>query len=305
MAVINLPNLKEADNVETWAKNFKKAVENVLEEILYGRRRVRNVYEIGNKELDDSDIGDQKVLFYDGISNKVKYGVSSGGDAESIKGKTVDDANIGDKRVLLYDAVGDVIKYASQNDMHVGYADNAAEADYATNADYADNADRVDNEHANAFEHVAKKETTNGYAGLDSGSRLISRQRLPKNKVATSNDGGGRSITSTNLTWENNMKVVLSTLANDLIIVFLTGFFSATDSRLRVETWPYSGSVSGIYVTSIGVQLDANFVKYNQISMFMSLYNQNLDIRQRWRLEGGGTGYCIERSMVAFTVGQV
>jgi hypothetical protein len=261
MAVINLPNLKEADNVETWAKNFKKAVENVLEEILYGRRRVRNVYEIGNKELDDS--------------------------------------NIGDKQVLLYDATGDVVKYANPIDMHVGYAD------YATETNYATNADKVDDEHASAFEHVAKKETANGYAGLDSGSRLISRQRLPKNKIASSNDGTERSVTGTDTAWENNMKVVLSTLANDLVIVFLTGFFRTTEARLRVETWPYSGSVSGFYVTSIGVQLDAYLLKYNQISIFMSSYDQNLDIRQRWRLDGAGTGYCVERSMVAFTVGQV
>jgi hypothetical protein len=285
MSAINLPNLKDGDNVEIWAKNFRKAVENNLEELLYGRRRLRNIYEIGNKELDDTDIGDQKVL--------------------------------------LYDATGDVIKYASQNDMRVGYADNTANADYATNAghatsadsatnagyatnaNYADNADMVDNEHANAFEHVAKKGESYGYAGLNNSCRLTSRQRLPYDNIEISNDGVKRSITGTSMVWQNNMKVVLSTLAYDLIIVFLTGFFWTTNTRLRVQTWPYSGTVSSFFCTDIGAQLDVGFVKYNQISVFHSHYNQLLDIRQRWRLEGAGTGYCVERSMVAFTVGQV
>jgi len=81
--MINFPVPKDKEDVFSWAVNFKKMVSEVLSEIIQGTRRLHNIFEIGTKELDESGVGDNKVLVYKAASGKIEYDTvagSGGGD---------------------------------------------------------------------------------------------------------------------------------------------------------------------------------------------------------------------------------
>lgn len=74
---------------------------------------VFNATEIKGVTVDDSSIGNGKVLAYDSGSGNIVYAAGGASDATSIKGKTVDDSGIGDQKALIYNSGSGTIIYGS------------------------------------------------------------------------------------------------------------------------------------------------------------------------------------------------
>ena len=68
-----LPGLTDEKKLLPWAQNLVQELESVFSDIIQGNRRLHNIYEIGSKELDESDITNNAIITYDGNQNKLKY----------------------------------------------------------------------------------------------------------------------------------------------------------------------------------------------------------------------------------------
>jgi hypothetical protein len=137
-------------------------------------------------------------------------------------------------------------------------------------------------------------------------NRISSRTKLPLNNIVTNIDNTRRSVTNTSYVWEDNLNVTVNALEGDLILAFSEGYFWVSRTTcLFVKINAYSGSVDLIYNTDTGVKKTTDNIESFQASVFKATSNGEIDFRQQWKIEGDGTGYCQERSMVVMTVGQV
>ncbi len=125
---------------------------------------------------------------------------SGSGDATSIKGKTVDDSALGDGKVLTYVESSDKIEYttpAGSGDMtkaeyatlEAGKVDVAKDSEKLnghTESQVRDHAPQShgNEAHSSTFEEVGNKDQANGYAGLNGTTKLAASQ-MPTGKIKT------------------------------------------------------------------------------------------------------------------------
>ncbi|RLA91576.1 MAG: hypothetical protein DRG20_00935 [Deltaproteobacteria bacterium] len=67
------PRLRDPKDVMTWSEQLIKTLNDLFTDIQQGRRMLHNIFEIGTKRLDESNIGDKKVLLHDASGDVLKY----------------------------------------------------------------------------------------------------------------------------------------------------------------------------------------------------------------------------------------
>jgi hypothetical protein len=153
---------------------------------------------------------------------------------------------------------------------------------------------------------VLKYENQKNLLAGDIYDRISSRTKLPFNISAVASDINARTTTSLEPVWENNLSVTLNVLTGDLVLVFSEGFFWVDQGvRMYVEINAYSGLVENIFVTDLQTNKTAAVTKDISMGIFKAEANGEVDFRHKWYLATEATGYCVNRTMVAFTIGQV